>query len=71
MWEDNLAWHKKEWIHCVNCIKCEQGKEIEMAVEWLDMPKNLYQVYLEGMKTVDKFRFEKFVPYLENLINKA
>lgn len=71
MWEDNLAWHKKDWIHGVNCIKCEQGKEIEMAVEWLEMPKNLYQVYLEGMKTVDKFRFENYVPYLESLINKA
>lgn len=71
MWDDNLAWHQKEWIHGVNCIKCKQGEEIETAIEWLGMPKLLYEVYLKGMETVDKFRFENYVPYLQNLINKA
>lgn len=71
MWEDETAWHKKDWIHGVNCIKCEQGKEIETAIEWLNKPNELYNIYIEGMKTVDKFRFHNYIPYLEDLINKA
>lgn len=71
MWEDDTAWHKQDWIHGVNCIKCEQGKEIETAIEWLNKPDELYNIYIEGMKTVDKFRFHNYIPYLEDLINKA
>lgn len=71
MWNDNTAWHQKDWIHGVNCIKCEQGTEIETAIEWLAKPDELYNVYVEGTKTVDKFRFANYIPYLENLIKNA
>jgi hypothetical protein len=71
MWDDNLAWHKGIWEHGVNCIKCEQGKEIETAMEWLQKPKELYQIYVKGTETVDQFRFDNYVPYLQNLINNA
>lgn len=71
MWEDNTAWHQKDWVHGENCIKCEQGTEIETAVEWLKRPERLYKIYLNGMQTVDKFRFDNFIPHLENIINKA
>lgn len=71
MWDDNTAWHKKDWIHGVNCIKCEQGTEVETAIEWLQHPERLYPIYLNGMQTVDKFRFENYIPYLTELINKA
>lgn len=71
MWEDNLAWHKKDWVHGVNCIKCEQGRETETAVEWLNKPDELYQCYVNGMATVDKLRLHNYIPYLESIINKA
>ncbi len=71
MWDNNTAWHQKDWVHGFNCIKCEQGKEIETIVEWLAKPDELYDVYMNGVVTVDNFRFENYIPYLENLINKA
>jgi hypothetical protein len=71
MWEDNTAWHKKDWVHGVNCIKCELGKEIETSLEWLNKPDELYQIYVKGTETVDKFRFANYVPYLENIINSC
>lgn len=71
MWEDETAWHQKDWIHGVNCIKCKQGEEIETAVEWLNKPDELYGIYVNGVNTVDKFRFNNYIPYLENIINKA
>lgn len=71
MWDDNTAWHQKDWIHGENCIKCEQGTEVETAIEWLKHPDRLYKIYLNGMQTVQKFRFENYVPFLENVINKA
>ena len=70
MWDDNTAWHQKDWIHGFNCIKCEQGKEIETIVEWLAKPDELYDVYINGVVTVDKFRFQNYIPYLEGLINE-
>ena len=71
MWEDDLAWHKGIWEHGVNCIKCEQGNEIETAIEWLQKPKELYQIYLKGIETVNQFRFDNYIPYLTNIINNA
>lgn len=71
MWEDNTAWHQNDWTHGVNCIKCEQGTEVETAIEWLKHPSELYKIYLKGIETIDKFRFDRYVPYLENIINKA
>jgi len=70
MWGDNLAWHEW-WEHGKNCIKCKQGEEIETILEWLKKPEDLYNVYKNGVETVDKFRFENYVPYLESLINKT
>lgn len=69
MWDDNTAWHQEDWVHGINCLKCEQGKEIETAIDWLKKPKELYSIYVKGVETVDKFRFENYVPYLENIIN--
>ncbi len=71
MWDDKTAWHQKDWIHGVNCIKCKQGEEIETILEWLNKPDELYDVYMNGVVTVDRFRFENYVPYLENIINNA
>lgn len=71
MWEDNIAWNKgMEWVHNVNCIKCKQGYEVETIIEALNNP-NLYEIYKAGVENVDKYRFHKYLPYLESLINKA
>lgn len=71
MWEDEIAWNKgMEWVHNENCIKCKQGEEVEAIVEALKNP-NLYDIYLAGMINVDKYRFNNYLPYLENIINKA
>jgi hypothetical protein len=70
MWDEPLAWDEW-WHHGGNCIKCKQGEEIETIIEWLNKPNELYDIYVRGMRTVDKFRFENYVPYIESLINKA
>jgi len=66
MWDDNLAWHE-EWVHGVNCLKCEQGKEVETCIEWLAKDE-LYDIYLNGMITVDKYRVNNYLNYLEQQI---
>lgn len=71
MWEDSMAWHNGIWEHGKNCIKCEQGKEIETIIEWLQKPDELYACYVNGVATVDNFRFSNYLPYLENIINNA
>ncbi len=70
MWNDNLAWHEW-WDHGINCIKCDKGDEIETINEWLKKPDELYEVYLKGVETVDKFRFENYIPHIQKLISKA
>ena len=69
MWDDNTAWHKKDWKNGINCIKCEQGKEIETAIEWLKYPHELYKIYKHGHETINKFRIDQYIPFLENIIN--
>lgn len=71
MWSDNMAWHKDIWEHGVNCLKCEQGKEIETAIEWLSKTDELYEIYVKGVEKVDFFRLNNFVPFLEKKINDA
>lgn len=70
MWEDNLAWHKDMWVHGENCLKCEEGNEIETINAWLQKPEELYQIYLNGIKTVDFFRLDNYAKYIESIINK-
>lgn len=71
MWEDNTAWHQKDWVHGFNCIKCEQENEIETIIEWLDKPNKLYDIYVNGVNTVARFRFDSYIPYLEKLIQQV
>ncbi len=69
MWQDNLAWGD-DWKHGENCLKCEQGKEIETVIHELENPY-LYDIYLAGVENVNKYRVENYAPYLSNLINNA
>jgi hypothetical protein len=52
-----------------NCILVEPGKEIEGIEKALKNP-NLYTIYLEGLKTVDKYRPHNYIPFLEKIINE-
>lgn len=70
MWNDELAWHD-DWIDGFNCIKCKQGEEIATINYWLTMPEELYDIYLNGVAEVDKYRFNNYIPHIENLIKKA
>lgn len=66
-WKNNFAW-THSWNES-NCILVEQGKEIEGIEEALK-DEYLYEVYLEGMNNVDKYRLPNYIPYLEKLINE-
>ncbi len=70
MWEDDLAWHQNIWVHNENCIKCDEGTEIQAAWDALGNP-NLYEIYKKGVETVDQFRVDRYIKeYVEPLINK-
>jgi hypothetical protein len=67
--KNNFAW-TYNWDE-TNCILVEPGKEIE-GIEAALNNKDLYDIYLEGMKTVDKYRTENYINnYLLPLINNT
>ncbi len=80
--DDPLEW-TYEWVHGVNCIRVPIGTDMESikgtsgdvpeipAIEEALKRTDLWKIYLQGMATVDKYRIENYVPYLENLINNA
>jgi hypothetical protein len=71
MWQDEIK-YSHPWEHGVNCIKSEQGKEIETITEWLDKPNELYDVYVSGTINCDKYRVPRYLSeYIQPLINKA
>lgn len=70
MWEDNLKW-TYDWIHGFNCLKCKPGEEVETIEKWVN-DKNLYSIYVEGVKTWEKYRPENYITnYIEPIINAA
>lgn len=71
MHDDETAWHQKDWVHNYNCVKCEDGEEIQAAIEALNN-QDLYDIYVNGVMTVDKFRVERYTKeYIEPLIKSA
>lgn len=70
MWDDNLAW-AHDWVHGVNCLKCNQGEEVETIEKWAN-DKNLYSIYLEGVKTWNKYRTTNYIKnYIEPILNEV
>ena len=70
MWEDEIA-YTYEWIHGVNCIRVEKGKEIEGIVEALNNP-NLYEMYLNCVETCKKYELHTYIKnYIEPTIKNA
>jgi hypothetical protein len=63
MWDSGIK-YSYPWIHNVNCIMSEQGKEIETIIEALKNP-NLYEIYKAG---VDNCRKYSLTTYQQNYI---
>ncbi len=66
---DNLAW-AYEWIDGVNCLKIDNTSIDELNE--LTHREGLYEIYLNGMQTVDKYRIDNYVnnyihPIIQNL----
>ena len=68
--QDNNIPFPFEWIHGENCIRY-QGEnpipEIEKALKRDD----LYDIYLQGLSTIDKYRFPNYSNYIEQEIKKV
>ena len=68
MWDDGIEW-TYPWIDNVNCIKCEEGKEIDTIAEALRNPY-LYDIYREGIKTAELYHLPNYIKYIESKINE-
>lgn len=57
-----------DWVHGVNCImyKNDPLPEIEKALERED----LYNIYLNGIKTCEKYNIDNYVKHLESVIEQ-
>lgn len=68
--EDDLAW-AYEWQHEVNCIKIQPNESIVDGIEKALQREDLYDIYLKGLETADKYRTETYIKkYLINKINE-
>lgn len=66
MHKNDFAW-AYDWNE-TNCILVEPGKEIE-GIEAALKNKNLCNIYIEGVKTVDKYRVDNYIKnYIEPLV---
>jgi hypothetical protein len=68
MFDDGIEWTWK-WEDQKNCIKCEEGKEIETIVEALRNPY-LYDIYREGIKTAEMYYLPNYISHLEKTIRE-
>jgi hypothetical protein len=62
MHKNDFAW-SFDWDKN-NCILVEPGKEIEGIEEALANP-NLYEIYLKGVATADKYRLQNYTNHIE------
>ena len=63
---DDLAWGYS-WIDSKNCLKID-GDPIE-EIELFTKADNLYEIYVNGMETIDKYRIENYVNnYIQPII---
>ena len=71
--EDDLAW-SYGWVDGFNCIKFSRENDptglknrwkiVEKCEEALKR-NDLYEIYLNGKKTIDQYRIDNYVKYLE------
>lgn len=81
---DDLAW-TYEWISGINCVRIPLETDLDSlrgitdevatnTIETLETAlkcENLYNIYLNGLNTIEKYRVNNYIPYLEKLINNA
>lgn len=68
MVDDGIKW-SYDWVHNVNCLKSEQGGEIETIIEALKNP-NLYDIYLAGVENCKKYYIDTYISeYINPIIN--
>ena len=65
-WEDTLAW-QFSWDE-TNCILTSEGNEIEDIQKALQNP-NLYEIYLNGVATCQKYQIDNYIKHIEAIIN--
>ena len=69
MWADEISW-AYPWVGGDNCIKCNEGNEVEAIFEMLQ-DTNLYDIYLHGVENCRRYEVNKYITeYIEPLINK-
>lgn len=70
LWNDGIK-YSYPWVHNVNCIMSEQGKELETIIEAMNNP-NLYDIYVAGVKNCKKYSLNNYVKnYIEPLIKNV
>jgi len=67
MHNNNFSW-SFDWDE-TNCILSDNGTEIE-TIELALKNENLYDIYVNGMLNVNKYRLENYLPHIEKLINE-
>jgi len=65
IWEDGLSW-AYSWEHNVNCIKSNQGDEIDCIMRSLQKD-DLYDIYVAANETCRKYQVDN---YIREYINK-
>lgn len=60
MWKDEIAW-SYDWIDGVNCIKSDEGNEMETLIKALQSD-SLYEIYLRGVENCNRY----YLPTYQN-----
>ena len=62
--------HTFEWVHGVNCLKVNSG-EVEISrIDELLQRDDLYEIYVNGVENLDKYRAKNYIQYIENTIKE-
>lgn len=70
MQEDDLVW-SYDWIDGVNCIKIPKNGNAIETIEQALQRDDLYDIYVEGVKTCEKYMLNNYVKnYIEKTIEK-
>jgi hypothetical protein len=71
MANEGFAW-SFDWADGYNCIMFDIGDEIKLINRWLEnRPKDLYEIYRNGVDNVRRYYLPNYANHLEKLINNA
>lgn len=69
MHKNDYAW-TFDWVNKENCIMADEGNEI-FAIEHALKNDELYDIYLRGVETVNKYRLPNYLKHIEATINDS